>query len=102
MTVTPEQKLTDEMVVKAKKKKQVEAYTKHKLDSLKLKLRDLNKKLQVDLNKIVIKFNRDEDHQNVLLGTIAAQELVKIAKRLKILIATETNNLNVLKRKNNS
>jgi len=104
MAYTVEQRLADEAVEKIRKQRQseqAEAHTKRKLDGLKLKLRDLNKKLQIDLNKMTVKFNRDEDHQHLLLGTIAAQELVKMAKRLKSSISSETSKLNALKRKNN-
>jgi hypothetical protein len=104
MAVSAEQRLADEVADKDRKKKQseqAEAHVKHKLAGLKLKLKDLNKKLQLDLNKMAVKFSRDEDHQQVLFGTISAQELVKMAKRLKSSIEAETSKLNMLKRKNN-
>ena len=83
-----------------KQEDKAESNSKHKLEELKTKLRGLNKKLQLDINVMSVKFSKNEDHREVLLGTVAIQEMLKLASRLKSSIKHEERIYTELKRRN--
>jgi len=96
MSDTVEQRASDEADNNLKKLKQLEIHQRRLIFNLKLKLKSLNKKIQTDLNKMAVIFSKSENYQQTLLDTLAIQESIKIAKRLKSSIKIEVSKLNAL------